>query len=316
MEKNAKKDIGEYSFKNDDYFDRFDFAKNITKNIILDKSFTSNKVIALNGQWGCGKTQLTKMWINEMMKDKFNDNSIELENYKCIYYSAWEHDDWKEPLSPIIYTLKEHETFDDSIDQYVDAIGKHIVNQGVGVIKGVGKVALKAILKKASIDPSDVDAIIKSFKDVGSIVEHDKLQISEEFSNYKKAKESLKKHLKAKSSDNKKIIFFIDEMDRCKPDFAIKTLETIKHFFDIDNFIFVFSIDMSQLSHSISQVYGENTDSSGYLNRFFDYIFNIADPHTSKYIDRLLEFNGVSMDDGLIDDEEYQQVRQRVLQSL
>ena len=70
--------------------------------------------------------------------------------------------------------------------------------------------------------------------------------------------------------NGKKIIFFIDELDRCRPTFAIELLEVIKHLFNIDNCIFIISIDKEQLSHSVSTIYGQNMDTIGYLRRFFD----------------------------------------------
>ena len=67
-----------------------------------------------------------------------------------------------------------------------------------------------------------------------------------------------------------KLVIFIDELDRCRPNFAIEMLERIKHYFDDDRIIFVASINREQLIHSISKYYGTNFDSTGYLDKFFD----------------------------------------------
>jgi hypothetical protein len=69
---------------------------------------------------------------------------------------------------------------------------------------------------------------------------------------------------------NKQVFIFIDELDRCRPTYAIEMLETVKHLFDIPNFIFVLSTDTSQLQHSIKAVYGHDFDSHEYLSRFFE----------------------------------------------
>ncbi len=91
---------------------------------------------------------------------------------------------------------------------------------------------------------------------------------------FKEVKKRFKDNLKNLSSE-KKIIIFIDELDRCRPDFAIETLEIVKHYFDIPNIVFVLSLDIEQLSHSIATCYGQNMDSSGYLRRFIDFQVNI-----------------------------------------
>lgn len=87
-----------------------------------------------------------------------------------------------------------------------------------------------------------------------------------------------------KLSASKHLVFIIDELDRCKPTFAIETLEVIKHFFDIDNISFVLAIDLEQLSHSIATIYGQNMDSDGYLRKFFDLNIKIPHPTIDEYI--------------------------------
>ena len=84
---------------------------------------------------------------------------------------------------------------------------------------------------------------------------------------------------------NKKIIFFIDELDRCRPTFTIELLEVVKHLFNIENFIFVLSIDKQQLSYSVSTIYGQNADTIGYLRRFFDLDYKLPKIDLKKYIE-------------------------------
>ncbi len=85
--------------------------------------------------------------------------------------------------------------------------------------------------------------------------------------------------------NGKKIIFFIDELDRCRPTFAIELLEVIKHLFNIDNCIFIISIDKEQLSHSVSTIYGQNMDTIGYLRRFFDLDYRLPKLDVHMYMD-------------------------------
>lgn len=64
------------------------------------------------------------------------------------------------------------------------------------------------------------------------------------------------------------VVVLVDELDRCRPSYAIEMLEVIKHFFTTKNFVFIVATDTSQLTHSINAVYGANFDSSQYLKRF------------------------------------------------
>ena len=79
------------------------------------------------------------------------------------------------------------------------------------------------------------------------------------------------------------LVFFIDELDRCRPSFAIELLERVKHLFDVKNIVFVLSIDKKQLEAITAAVYGERIDALEYLRRFIDLDFYLPLPHTKDY---------------------------------
>lgn len=121
----------------------------------------------------------------------------------------------------------------------------------------------------------DIDTLIDKINETNN--SQKTLNESDYFSKYTKFKD-VKKRFKdnlERLSSEKKIIIFIDELDRCRPDFAIETLEIVKHYFAIPNIVFVLSLDIEQLSHSIATCYGQNMDSAGYLRRFIDFQVNI-----------------------------------------
>jgi hypothetical protein len=89
----------------------------------------------------------------------------------------------------------------------------------------------------------------------------------------------------------KPMFVFIDELDRCRPTYAIELLETVKHLFDIPGLIFVIATDTEQLQHSIKAVYGEGFDSNKYLYRFFDRTFTLKQPDLEKFIKSLKIYN-------------------------
>ncbi|MCS6316194.1 MAG: hypothetical protein H8K05_00090, partial [Nitrospira sp.] len=84
-------------------------------------------------------------------------------------------------------------------------------------------------------------------------------------------------------SKDKPIVFFIDELDRGRPTYAIELLERIKHVFDIESIVFVIAIDKMQLGHSIRAVYGKGLDVDGYLRRFLDLEYSLPDPPTAHF---------------------------------
>ena len=72
-----------------------------------------------------------------------------------------------------------------------------------------------------------------------------------------------------------RLVVYVDELDRCKPTFAVKFLERIKHYFEHENITFVFSVNIAELTHTIQRYYGDGFDAGRYLNRFFDYTFHL-----------------------------------------
>ena len=68
-----------------------------------------------------------------------------------------------------------------------------------------------------------------------------------------------------------RLIIFVDELDRCNPNYAVKFLERIKHYFLDDRITFVFSVNLAELQHTIKHHYGEGFNAFRYLDRFFDF---------------------------------------------
>lgn len=89
-------------------------------------------------------------------------------------------------------------------------------------------------------------------------------------------------------------IIFIDELDRCRPEFAIKVLEQTKNLFQQDNIVMVYSTDITQLAHSLQGVYGPKFEGRKNLERFYDKRLEL-DP--IKPADYLL-YKGVDTMDG------------------
>nr|WP_279504657.1 P-loop NTPase fold protein [Aeromonas veronii] len=80
----------------------------------------------------------------------------------------------------------------------------------------------------------------------------------------------------------------IDELDRCRPSYAVEMLETIKHIFDIPKVVFVLATDTEQLQHAIKVIYGDGFDAQNYLGRFFMRRFNLPLVSTKVFIEEYL----------------------------
>ena len=116
----------------------------------------------------------------------------------------------------------------------------------------------------------------------------------ENYENQKRSLSDFRKELENyvnEVCEKKPLIFIIDELDRCNPHYAVKTLERIKHLFNIPNIVFVLSIDKEQLSNSIRGYYGSDLiDANEYLKRFIDIEYALPDPNVQNFCKYLFDY--------------------------
>ena len=230
----------------DDELDRKQIADRLT-NLIRNQQDAF--VISIDGPWGTGKTFLLKRWYR----------SLEEQGFRVIYYNAWEDDFCNDPLLSIIGQLSEH---------FKESRFRKLAKQ-------VGNVALQLIKQNVMAEISRQSGLDLRV-DLSELEGRDLL---EEYLNQRKTKDCLKEQLTKLAAEVQKetefpLVFIIDELDRCRPTFAIELLERVKHIFDIPNMVFVFGVNRAELCKSLQSVYGD-IDAVVYLRRFFDMEFGL-----------------------------------------
>lgn len=227
----------------------------------------SGCVLALGGEWGSGKTTFVKMWRQHLNNREF----------KTLYFNAWASDYTEDPLIALIAELSELSADNGTINK--------IAAGAVRITASVLKSTLKGVLKKATGIDADVisDAIDESI-DIGKKY-LDKFE--EQKTTLEEFKENLRKYIAENAGENP-IVFFVDELDRCNPHYAVAVLERIKHLFEIPNIVFVLAVNKKELSNAIQGYYGSSKiDSDEYLRRFIDIDFVLPKPKLDAYFDSL-----------------------------
>lgn len=251
--------------------DREKYASVLTS--IID-SYPDGFVLALNNKWGAGKTTFVKMW----------EQSLKISKYQTLYFNAWENDFENDPLTALmgelktLTTKKTEKTFKNTLKKAA-VFSKHIVPT-------VGK----AIAEKYMDTEVIQEAIVGISKGVADVFENEVLQYERRKKNISEFRRSLGKFV-ADTSNGKPLIFIVDELDRCRPDYAVSILEQIKHFFSIPNIVFVLSIDKVQLGNAVRGVYGNaDIDADEYLRRFIDLEYSIPEPEVDRFYEYLFEY--------------------------
>lgn len=250
--------------------DREKYAKTLT-NII--ENYPEGFVLAINNKWGTGKSTFVKMW-EQLLKNN---------EFKTIYFNAWENDFEDNPLTAFVGELQV-------INKRDKEKFHKIVKNAALISKNVAPAIIKAFVNKYIDSETLVDAISDTSKSFLQIFEDDIKEYSKRKESISEFKKSLSEFV-ANESNGKPLIFIIDELDRCRPNYAVLLLEQIKHFFSVPNIVFVLSIDKTQLGNAICGVYGsEKIDSNEYLRRFIDIEYSVPEPDKEKFIYYLYEY--------------------------
>ena len=251
----------------DDKLDVKKFAERLTS---LLQGQTEPLTIALNGAWGSGKTFLLKRWREDLKK----------QGRTAIYFNAWEDDHLDDPLVAIIGQLWM-ELQNGSFKEVCAAVKQ--ASQPL-----IGKIGLNFLKKLVEMIPGiDLTGVEKKDLETASEAAYD------DYLDLTNARNDLRRRLqeladKVYGEDSFPLIFIVDELDRCRPTFAISVLERIKHLFNIQHIVFVLGIDREQLGVSIQSVYG-GIDVDNYLHRFIDLEFGLQVARQEQFIDVLWE---------------------------
>jgi len=260
-------------------------------------------VLNINSEWGFGKTNFLENMTLDLKEKK----------HPVVYFDAWKNDYTDNPLLAFISELNS------SLDSYFSRSPKtkELFKETINAVKNttISIVSKKLTgyaadeveeLYKSYIDDSESDSVDNNSKEnefeqgVASIIakaseislqEHQTIKNSIETFKINMAK--LLKRLDNMESKKLPMFIMIDELDRCRPNYAIELLENIKHLFDVPGIYFIVATDSRQLAHSIKAVYGSDFSSERYLKRFFNQEYNLLEPDSYIFAKSLFEKNNL-----------------------
>src|SRR5450830_8562 len=178
---------------------------------LLDR-FSGPFVLALDSPWGTGKTTLVRM-----LKAR-----LEQEKFQCVYFNAWQSDYVTDPLVALVSEVDSIELTDESAKSKF----KNHLAKARKITSAVAKRGLIAAAKAATLGALDWERDMEAVAaEVTGGLAGDAVDA---FQKEKVALEMLRTELEGAVSQLKEagkresLIFFIDELDRCRPTFAIE----------------------------------------------------------------------------------------------
>ncbi len=249
-----KINLYEDDFSEPDVLDRAKIGRALS-NLLM--RFDDPVVVALDGQWGAGKTYFLKRWVGQHSKDHGAEGRV-------VYFDAFAHDYISDPLPALVSAVLERLPKSESKSKLENA-AYHVVKVGarfgLSMATNFATEVLPAVGDVVAEDLSDkVKDKVQSFW----TKQASRQQEMEEF-------RAVLEQLAAPSKDQetaRPLVIVIDELDRCRPDYALEVLEVIKHFFSVPHVHFVLGVNLKALENSVRARYGDKIDAEVYLRKF------------------------------------------------
>lgn len=259
--------------------------------------------VFLNGSWGSGKSYFVRQ--AELLLRALNPNLGDVDGltrqeaadivgpngrpegartYLPVHFNAWKHDAFGEPVLSLMCDIADMEGIrpDGSWDKKAFK----------DLLKNIARCVMKATLPAGAIDlTGEASDMLRAILDLYKPAE-DPL---EEY----RARKQLDTHVsdlirkaRAAAGDGNKpadaIVMFVDELDRCRPSYAIEVLESIKHLLVRPDVIVVFAVDATQLAEAIRGAYGTGYDAERYLRRFYDVPLRLPEVDMASFANHTL----------------------------
>lgn len=264
----------------DDTFNRRRTGEMLTSLITsLDQPF----VIAVNGGWGSGKTTFLKR-MNEHLR-------CQSPRVHSIYIDAWSNDSHDDPLLALV--LATNETLTAAGYVKTGELGRRMVGYALDLAAPAAMIAANAF-SPGSGSPAGAAAKVGA-------------EVIRRAADKARARRGLEESLKEardlllkRDSDRPikgQVAIIIDELDRCRPDYAIRMLERVKHLFSLPGYVFIIATDNINLRGAVKTVYGSQTDGEQYLRKFFDFEMHLRQPNSFQFTKALVRQFGSLQDD-------------------
>jgi predicted KAP-like P-loop ATPase len=257
--------VEEYDAFKNDALDRKSYGEALL-NLVTRSS--DALVISLDGKWGDGKTTFVKMW----------QGLLSEENIPNIYIDAFSNDYVDDAFIAVASAITNYaeKHIEKGRQEEIAELREKVKKIGAQLLSWSVRIGIKAatlgIIKDSDIEElKDIKGdLSKNISDViGSFIDERISSHAKDIALIQSFRELLSTlPSKLQKGNNKPLVVIIDELDRCKPTFAVQIVEKIKHLFSVKNVVFMLVMNKEQLEESIKSVYGRNIDAHTYLQKF------------------------------------------------
>ncbi|WP_082124259.1 KAP family P-loop NTPase fold protein [Lysobacter capsici] len=273
--------LNEHSFTDDPWAD--DDLKREPSGVLLRKlihSLERSYVIAVKGDWGSGKTT----FLRRLAAD------LEKHSTPVVFVDAWRSDYSDDPLVPFAIEIdarveeKRRKRTDHSLPDLVPSLAESAVKLSIPLV------TLAAAVAATPASAAAIGAATFVSKFGGMLLKRQKERAAA-LTTFHEGLSNARAFLtdQGRNRKPKQLVIIIDELDRCRPNYAISVLERIKHYFDVPNIVFLIATDGGNLPAAVQTVYGTGTEGHRYLRKFFDFEYELPAPNPKDFSNILLQ---------------------------
>lgn len=243
-----------------DFLD-FDHLIGLLDELIEDKSLLPSSV-GVYGDWGSGKSSLIRMSMNK---------AAEKENNVCLIFNGWLFEGYEDAktalMGSILDAIQENRTLTNKAKKCLSGLYKSIdkfklLKSGIKyggdflLTGGIGSIASMTVQKVCEVAKGKLPEGIDQLEEGGILDSiRDELDNKEIRADIKKFQENFAELLA--ETEIRRLIIFIDELDRCNPDTILETLEAIRLFLFTGKTVFIIGADERHISYAVQRKFAE-----------------------------------------------------------
>lgn len=210
-----------------------------------------------------------------------------------VYFDAFAHDYLSEPLIALVGALLERSPKEEKPKL------ERLKRAAIKFVKPATRTGLNIATFGAKEAVDDLgDAFVDAIKDEADQAVNDLWKREE---GRRQAMKEFHAAIEAlttpenEDAEPRPLVIVVDELDRCRPDYALEVLEVIKHFFAVENVHFVLGVNLTSLENSVKARYGGEIEATAYLQKFLSFTMSLPDdvndppktPAILRYVDHL-----------------------------
>ncbi len=253
---------------NRDFLNRQGFIARVKDVIDLLAASKKNSCFAISGSWGIGKSYVLDK-LEQQLRQGQSEETVS-DKYFVFHFNCWEYDYYEEPLIAIVASMMDEINAEGKERFFSKEAQAHIISATKFVLSKLYESGSKCLEAKIGVNPKAMTDGLTAIHNAANA----EVESSHEYDQYfafKQALLYLRDRLQ-KIASERTVIFVVDELDRCIPEYQIKVLERLHHVFNgINNMQVVLAVDKAQLERTIQKMFGDHVDTQKYLAKFIKF---------------------------------------------